>query len=50
MSSDVVAEGAKYEELEKIIINNDEKNFFPSGSSVASLGEGRTGCFPQEER
>ena len=40
---DETIEGAKCEELEKIVVDNDsEKFFFFSGqSSVASLGEGR---------
>ena len=47
MSLDVVAKGAKCEELEKIIIDNDEGKFFQVG---VQLPKGRTSCFPQEER
>ena len=41
LSTDVVVEGAKCEELEKVIIGDDEEKFFLGRSSVASLGEGK---------
>ena len=41
----MVVEGAKCEELEKIVIDDNEE-VFPSGSLVTYLGEGRVGCLP----
>ena len=48
---DVVVEGAKCEELEKIVIDDDKEKFFqvevfPSRSAIISSGEGRIGCLP----
>ena len=43
------AEEAKYEDLEKIVVDDDPEKFFSGWSSTVSSGEGRVDRISQEE-